>query len=61
VTAILLDGAFCMVVAHDANDSRYPDYFQIGGQDGAGRAGGPPSGWPMCEPAVGSALGRNIE
>jgi hypothetical protein len=48
VTAMRLSGPFCMVVAHDANDHRYPDYFQIGGQDGAGRAGGPPEGWPMC-------------
>ena len=48
VTAAISSGPFCMVVAHNANDSRYPDYFEIGGQDGAGRAGGPPSGWPMC-------------
>lgn len=48
VTAVRSSGPFCMVVAHDANDPRYPDYFQIGGQDGAGRAGGPPDGWPMC-------------
>lgn len=48
VAAVRPGGPFCMVVAHDANDRRYPDYFQIGGQDGAGRAGGPPAGWPMC-------------
>jgi hypothetical protein len=49
VTAVLSSGPMCMVVANGANDPRYPDYFQIGGQDGAGRAGGPPKGWPMCE------------
>lgn len=48
VTAVMPNGPFCMVVAHDANDSRYPDYFQIGGQDATGRAGGLPDGWPMC-------------
>jgi len=48
VTAVLSAGPMCMVVANGANDPRYPDYFQIGGQDGAGRAGGPPPGWPMC-------------
>lgn len=48
VTAVRPSGPFCMVVAHDANDPRYPNYFQIGGQDGAGRFGGPPDGWPMC-------------
>jgi hypothetical protein len=49
VTAVLSSGPMCMVVAHGANDPRYPDYFEIGGQDGAGRAVGPPKGWPMCE------------
>jgi hypothetical protein len=48
ITVVRPSGPFCMVVANDANDPRYPDYFQIGGQDGAGRAGGPPDGWPMC-------------
>jgi hypothetical protein len=48
VTAVISSGPFCMVVAHDANDSRYPAFFEIGGQDGTGRAGGPPTGWPMC-------------
>jgi hypothetical protein len=48
VTAVRPSGPFCMVVAHDANDPRYPAYFEIGGQDGTGRAGGPPVGWPMC-------------
>lgn len=48
VTAVLSTGSMCMVVANGANDPRYPDYFEIGGQDGAGRAGGPPKGWPMC-------------
>jgi hypothetical protein len=53
VTAVRPSGPFCTVVAHDANDPRYPDYFEIGGQDGTGRAGGPPDGWPMCVvPAV---------
>jgi len=52
VTAVRPRGPFCMVVANDANDPRYPDYFQIGGQDGAGRAGGPPDGWPMCAATV---------
>lgn len=49
VTAVLSNGPMCMVVANGANDPRYPDYFEIGGQDGAGRAGGPPKGWPMCQ------------
>jgi hypothetical protein len=48
VTAVRPGGPFCMVVAHDSNDPRYPNYFQIGGEDGAGRLGGPPDGWPMC-------------
>jgi hypothetical protein len=49
VTAVLSSGPMCMVVAHGANDPRYPDYFEIGGQDGADRAMGPPKGWPMCQ------------
>jgi hypothetical protein len=48
VTAVLSTGSMCMVVANGANDPRYPDYFEIGGQDGTGRGGGPPTGWPMC-------------
>jgi len=48
VTAVIASGPFCMVVAHDADDPRYAPYFQIGGEDGAGRVGGLPSGWPMC-------------
>jgi len=48
VTAVLPSGPFCMVVANDANDPRYPDYFEIGGQDGTDRLGGSPTGWPMC-------------
>ena len=48
VTAVRPSGPFCMVVAHGANDARYPAFFEIGGLDGAGRATGPPKGWPMC-------------
>lgn len=48
VTAVLPSGAFCMVVASGADDARYPDYFQIGGHDGTGRAGGSSDGRPMC-------------
>jgi len=48
VTAVLSSGPMCMVVANGANDPRYPDYFEIGGQDGAGRVRGSPKGWPMC-------------
>jgi hypothetical protein len=48
VTAALASGPFCMVVAHAANDTRFPDYFEIGGQDGTRLGGGPPTGWPMC-------------
>lgn len=49
VTAVLSSGPMCTVVANGANDARYPDYFEIGGQDGAGRGGELPKGWPMCE------------
>lgn len=48
VTAILPSGPLCMVVAHGATDPRYPAYFQIGGQDAAGRGGSPPDDWPLC-------------
>lgn len=48
VTAVLSTGPMCMVVANGANDPRYQGYFEIGGQDGTGRAGGPRKGWPMC-------------
>jgi hypothetical protein len=50
VDARTTDGPFCMVVGNGSTDSRYPAYFEIGGMDGTGRAGGPPSGWPMCLP-----------
>jgi hypothetical protein len=52
VTAQTTNGPFCMVVAHRATDPRYPDYFEIGGMDGVGEAGGHPSDWPMCLPST---------
>jgi hypothetical protein len=48
VTAVRPDEPFCMVVAYDASDPRYAGYFQLGGHDGSGRIGPPPSGLPMC-------------
>jgi hypothetical protein len=41
-------GAICMVIARRGSDLRYPPYVQVGGEDGTGRAGGMPAGWPSC-------------
>lgn len=46
-TALVPDGAVCMVVGR-RTDVTPPAYGQVGGSDLSGRAGGPPKGWPSC-------------
>lgn len=43
-------GPVCMVIARQADPAKAgSDFGQVGGDDMAGRAGGPPEGWPTCE------------
>lgn len=43
-------GDVCMVVARQADPARAGSAFgQVGGDEMAGRAGGPPAGWPVCD------------
>ena len=48
-SAAIADGRICMLVSRQ----RGPDplgvgFGQVGGDDMSGRAGGPPTGWPIC-------------
>ena len=49
-TAPAATGDVCMVIArHPAAEGAVPTFGQVGGDDMTGRAGGPPSGWPVCD------------
>ncbi len=49
-TASRPSGSVCMVIARQADPAKAGfDFGQVGGDDMAGQAVGPPSGWPACQ------------
>jgi hypothetical protein len=49
-TAQVDAGPICMVIAGQKRvNVGYGAFGQVGGAEMAGRGGGPPSGWPVCE------------
>jgi hypothetical protein len=46
-SALVPSGSICMVIARQG-PSRPDGFGQVGGDDMAGLAGGPPEGWPRC-------------
>jgi hypothetical protein len=49
-TAPASTGDVCMVIArHLKAEGAVSSFGQVGGDEMTGRAGGPPSGWPVCD------------